>query len=186
MDFHGWNLDFSAMIHSKKSQIFHHIMPFLAFPAPGVRAKILPPPRLESHGTDPRRSASVAQVSAFLVALRMKGETWRGSARLCPRHAKRVERVDPDLDGETSARHLRNGGGDNPRTFNISTVAAFVIAGAGVRVAKHGNRSISSECGSADILEGLGVNIRLSPEEMARAFARSGSDSCSHPRFIRP
>ncbi len=103
-----------------------------------------------------------AQIGALVTALRMRGETVEeiaGFASAMRRHALRVE-VDP---GEGFVVDTCGTGGDASGTFNISTTAAFVIAGAGVRVAKHGNRSVTSKCGSADLLEGLGVAIELSP-----------------------
>jgi len=118
-------------------------------------------------------SASAAQISAFLVALRMKGETVAelvGFARAMRRHASPLEL---DLGGETLLDTCGTGG-DGAQTFNISTIAALVAAGAGVKVAKHGNRSISSACGSADVLEALGVKIAQQPEEAARAIREVG------------
>jgi anthranilate phosphoribosyltransferase len=117
--------------------------------------------------------ATTAQIAAFLVALRMKGETadeLLGLARAMREKSVRVEHGvtdEPVLD-------TCGTGGDGCSTFNISTVAAFVVAGAGVRVAKHGNRSISSQCGSADILEALGVNIALSPERIGESIRTVG------------
>src|SRR5688572_18337433 len=116
---------------------------------------------------------NTAQLSAFLVALRMKGETSDelvGFARAMREKAARVEVNSP---GEPLLDTCGTGG-DNACTFNISTVAAFVVAGAGVRVAKHGNRSISSRCGSADILEELGVNIAITPDQMRRSIEDVG------------
>lgn len=113
---------------------------------------------------------SPAQIAAFLMALRMKGEAVTelvGFARAMRQAAKVVQASGPLID-------TCGTGGDGASTFNISTVAAFVIAGAGVRVAKHGNRSISSRCGSADLMESLGVKIQLDPEEMARAIREVG------------
>ena len=114
--------------------------------------------------------ASPAQIAAFLVALRMKGESVSelvGFARAMRQAAKTVEAAGPLID-------TCGTGGDGCSTFNISTIAAFVIAGAGARVAKHGNRSISSRCGSADLMESLGVNISHDPAEMARAIREVG------------
>jgi anthranilate phosphoribosyltransferase len=113
---------------------------------------------------------SPAQIAAFLVALRMKGEVVSelvGFARAMRQAARHVAAEGPLID-------TCGTGGDGCSTFNISTVAAFVVAGAGVRVAKHGNRSISSLCGSADLMESLGVRISQDPEEMSRAIREVG------------
>jgi anthranilate phosphoribosyltransferase len=116
--------------------------------------------------------SSSIQIAAFLTALKMKGESVDelvGFARAMRKAARpvRVEGVEALID-------TCGTGGDGGSTFNISTVAAFVIAGAGVRVAKHGNRSLSSRCGSADLMESLGVTISLEPEEMSRAIREVG------------
>jgi anthranilate phosphoribosyltransferase len=114
--------------------------------------------------------ASPAQIAAFIVALRMKGEAvseLAGFARAMRKAARVVNAPAPLID-------TCGTGGDGASTFNISTVTAFVIAGAGVRVAKHGNRSISSQCGSADLMEGLGVKITHDPDEMAQAIREIG------------
>jgi anthranilate phosphoribosyltransferase len=114
--------------------------------------------------------ASPAQIAAFLVALRMKGESvseLAGFARAMRQTARVVNAAGPLID-------TCGTGGDGCGTFNISTVAAFVIAGAGVRVAKHGNRSISGGPGSADLMESLGVRISHDTEEMARAIEEVG------------
>ena len=111
-------------------------------------------------------------LTAFLVGLRMKGETAGelvGFAR-----AMRSRAVPVEAGVEGPLLDTCGTGGDGACTFNISTVAAFVVAGAGVAVAKHGNRSISSQCGSADILEALGVNIAATPAEMARSIREIG------------
>jgi len=102
--------------------------------------------------------ATPAQIGAYLVALRMKGESIDeivGSARIMREMATPV-RVDDNLVVDTCGT-----GGDSSGSFNISTTVAFVVAGAGVTVAKHGNRSISSKCGSADVLTALGVNLEI-------------------------
>ncbi len=117
--------------------------------------------------------ASTAQVAAFLVALRMKGETAGELIGFARAMRAMASPVPAELNGEPLVDTCGTGG-DARGTFNISTVAAFVVAGAGVRVAKHGNRSISSRCGSADVLERLGVRIALDPQDTARAIRELG------------
>jgi anthranilate phosphoribosyltransferase len=123
-----------------------------------------------------------AVTAAFLIALRMKGETvdeltgfaraMRAAALVVPLEAS--DRPVLDTCGT---------GGNGTSTFNISTVAAFVVAGAGVRVAKHGNRSISSKCGSADVLEALGVRTAIDPATVARAIREVGIGFMFAPLF---
>lgn len=116
--------------------------------------------------------ASAAQIAGFLVALRMKGETVDELVGFAQAMRQMAAPVNAALDGKILLDTCGTGGGDG--TFNISTVAAFVIAGAGVHVAKHGNRSYSSPCGSADLLESLGIDIAFSPETAARAIREVG------------
>src|SRR4051794_19185243 len=111
--------------------------------------------------------------AAFLTALRMKGETVEeltGFARAMRAAALAV----PIEDACRPVLDTCGTGGNGTSTFNISTVSAFVVAGAGVKVAKHGNRSLSSLCGSADIFEGLGVDIAMSPERTAASIREVG------------
>jgi anthranilate phosphoribosyltransferase len=117
--------------------------------------------------------ASPAQIAAFLMALRMKGETVEELVGFASAIRRMARPVDVGLNGEPLLDTCGTGG-DGGGTFNISTVAAFVVAGAGVRVAKHGNRSLSSHCGSADLLESLGIAIAMEPEETARAIREIG------------
>ena len=122
--------------------------------------------------------ASSAEIAAFLVALRMKGETateLAGFARAMREHMVAVDAGDVVDNCGT--------GGDSSGTFNVSTVAAFVLAGAGAHVAKHGNRSISSATGGADVLEALGVRITATPEEAARAIREIGFGFLFAPVF---
>jgi anthranilate phosphoribosyltransferase len=114
--------------------------------------------------------ATPAQLGAFLMALRLKGETVdevAGMARVMREHALRVEVEGPLLD-------TCGTGGDERGTFNVSTAAALVAAGAGVRVAKHGNRAMTSECGSADVLEAVGARIDLTPDQVAQCIRQTG------------
>lgn len=108
-----------------------------------------------------------AQLGAFLTALRMRGETGSeiaGFAEVMRSHALCIPRGGRQIVDTCGT------GGDRKGTFNVSTTVAFVLAGAGLTVAKHGNRGVSSSCGSADVLEALGVNITLSAEDAARAL----------------
>jgi len=127
--------------------------------------------------------ATDAQIAALLTALRMKGETLDevvGFATAMRRHATPIfpnKRGAQDILVDTCGT-----GGNAKGTFNISTATAFVVAGAGVRVAKHGNRSISSRCGSADVLEELGVNLALEPERVGEAIEKVGIGFLFAPR----
>lgn len=125
---------------------------------------------------------SDAQIAALLVALHMKGETVeeivgfaeaiRAAAVPLELHTNAV--LDASGTGRDALVDTCGTGGDTSGTFNISTATAFVVAGAGVRVAKHGNRSITSKCGSADVMEALGVNINLPPPQIAACLKEVG------------
>jgi len=116
---------------------------------------------------------SSVQIASFLTALRMKGETVEELVGFARAMREVAVRVDVGLAGEPLLDTCGTGG-DGQGTFNISTIAAFVVAGAGVRVAKHGNRSISSQGGSADLLESLGIAVVLPPEKVAQAIREIG------------
>jgi anthranilate phosphoribosyltransferase len=123
-----------------------------------------------------------AQIAALLIALHMKGETVEeivGFAEAIRAAAVPLELHDsPVLDASGTERDALvdtcGTGGDTSGTFNISTATAFVVAGSGVRVAKHGNRSVTSKCGSADVMEALGVNIQLPVEKLAACLKEVG------------
>jgi anthranilate phosphoribosyltransferase len=124
--------------------------------------------------------ATPAQIAAFLIALRIKGETIEeitGCARVMREKATPIRAPYPNVIDTCGT------GGDGTQTFNISTTAAFVVAGAGVPVAKHGNRSVSSHCGSADLLQALGVTIELSPEMAEKCLAKVGITFLFAPLF---
>jgi anthranilate phosphoribosyltransferase len=127
-------------------------------------------------------NASTPQIAAFLVALRMKGETSGELLGFARAMRAMANPVVAELHGEPLVDTCGTGG-DARGTFNISTLAAFVVAALGVRVAKHGNRSISSRCGSADVLERLGVKIGLGPEHTARAIREVGIGFLFAPAF---
>jgi anthranilate phosphoribosyltransferase len=120
--------------------------------------------------------ATDAQIGSFITALRMKGETLDeivGAVRVMREKATFVDTGVATSEGEL-LMDIVGTGGDGSGTFNVSTTTAFVIAGAGIPVAKHGNRAISSSCGSADVLEGLGVDLSLSPEKVAQCVRTTG------------
>jgi anthranilate phosphoribosyltransferase len=122
---------------------------------------------------------SPAQLGAFVTALRIKGETAdeiAGLAGVMRDKAIHVTAIGPVLD-------VVGTGGDGQNTFNISTAAAFVAAGAGIKVAKHGNRAASSQCGSADVLEKLGVKIDLKAEQVQRCINEVGIGFMFAPAF---
>lgn len=128
--------------------------------------------------------ATEAQISAYITALRMKGETVEeitGSARTMRSFATPIriksrldiDREDINIDQETIIDTCGTGG-DGTCTFNVSTATAFVVAACGLAVAKHGNRSVSSACGSADVLEALGVNLNVTTEKVEECIAKIG------------
>ena len=124
--------------------------------------------------------ATGAQIAAFLVALKLKGEQTEelaGFVSVMREMSVKVRLDDPD------AVDLCGTGGDGTGTFNISTVASFVVAGAGATVAKHGNRSVSSACGSADLLQELGVNIDIAPERVGSCINTVGIGFLFAPLF---
>jgi anthranilate phosphoribosyltransferase len=129
--------------------------------------------------------ATPAQIAAFITALRMKGETVdeiTGAARVMRDRALPIrvgksvlgmDRDDINLDRETILDTCGTGG-SGTNSFNISTTVAFVVSACGVKVAKHGNRAVSSSCGSADVLEALGVNLNITPESVEQSIAEIG------------
>ena len=125
-------------------------------------------------------NATPSQIAAFITALRMKGETVEeitGCAEKMREHAINIYPRQKDVVDTCGT------GGDVSGTFNISTVSAFVAAGAGVPIAKHGNRSVSSKCGSADVLEALGVKIDLDPKKVEECISQVGIGFIFAPNF---
>lgn len=125
--------------------------------------------------------ATQAQISSFLTALRMKGETIGEITAFARVMREFAARITPKVDGilvDTCGT-----GGDKVKTFNISTAAMFVAAGAGIRIAKHGNRSVTSKAGSADVVEAMGVQIDLPPGEVQRCIETIGVGFMFAPRF---
>ncbi len=119
------------------------------------------------------------QAAGFIVALRTKGETEDELAAL----VRTMRRYSTSVDVPDGAIDTCGTGGDRSGTVNVSTMAALIAAGAGARVVKHGNRAASSKCGSADVLEGLGVAIELGPAGVARCVEEAGVGFCLAPRY---
>ena len=125
--------------------------------------------------------ATPAQISSFLTALRMKGETIEEITAFARVMREFAARINPKVEG--TLVDTCGTGGDRIKTFNVSTAAMFVAAGAGVPIAKHGNRSVTSKAGSADVIEALGVRIDLPPEDVQRCIEEIGIGFMFAPRF---
>ncbi len=125
--------------------------------------------------------ATPSQIGAFLTSLRMKGETVEEITALAMVMRDNAVRINPNVNGRTV--DTCGTGGDRLKTFNVSTAAALVAAGADVPVAKHGNRSVTSKCGSADVLEAVGVNLNVSPLTVQRAIEQVGIGFMFAPAF---
>ena len=138
--------------------------------------------------------ATPAQIGAFITALRLKGETVdeiAGAARTMRakatkininNHAVNIDRDEINIEDETIL-DIVGTGGDGTRTFNVSTTTAFVAAGGGIKVAKHGNRAVSSLCGSADVLESLNVNLDITTSDVERCISEIGIGFLYAPLF---
>ncbi|MGD2185290.1 MAG: anthranilate phosphoribosyltransferase [Desulfobacterales bacterium] len=139
-------------------------------------------------------TATPAQFGAFITALRLKGETVdeiTGAARAMRakatkinvnNHLVNIDRDEINIDNETIL-DIVGTGGDGTRTFNVSTTTAFVAAGGGIKVAKHGNRAVSSLCGSADVLESLGVNLDVTSTDVEKCISEIGIGFLYAPIF---
>ncbi|MBT0159388.1 anthranilate phosphoribosyltransferase [Candidatus Bathyarchaeota archaeon A05DMB-2] len=125
--------------------------------------------------------ATDAQTAAFLTALRMKGETVDELIAFASVMREHCRQIRPSVGGRLV--DTCGTGGDKIKTFNISTAAAFVVAGAGIAIAKHGNRSVTSCCGSADVLEKLGLNLNMKPEAVQRTIEQVGVGFMFAPTF---
>jgi anthranilate phosphoribosyltransferase len=125
--------------------------------------------------------ATNAQIAAFLTALRMKGETVKEITAFAEIMKECSHRIRPRMKGRLV--DTCGTGGDKIKTFNVSTTAAFVVAGAGVAIAKHGNRSVTSQSGSADVLERLGLNLNMTPEAVQNSIEQVGIGFMFAPAF---
>src|SRR5690349_16897224 len=158
----------------RTSRTFHYNMSLLPYlERVAERENLSSEDALAAMETILSGKSSQPQIAAFLIALRMKGETVDELVGFARAMRRMAAPVNLKLHGERLLDTCGTGG-DVSGTFNISTVAAFVVAGAGIRVAKHGNRSISSQCGSADLLESMGIKVAVSAEQAAQAIREIG------------
>ena len=127
--------------------------------------------------------ATSAQIAALVMGLRSKGESAQELEGMLAEVRSASARVDLSPSVSARAIDIVGTGGDKSHSVNISTMASFVVAGAGVPVCKHGNRAASSQCGTADVLEALGVQIDLGPTEVAQCVEQAGMGFCFAPRF---
>ena len=125
--------------------------------------------------------ATSAQIGAFLIGLRTKGETPEEITAFTMVMKEFCHRINPNVKGRLI--DTCGTGGDKIKTFNISTTAAFLVAGADIAVAKHGNRSVTSKCGSADLLERLGLNLKMAPNNVKNAIEKVGIGFMFAPAF---
>ncbi len=129
--------------------------------------------------------ATPAQIGSFITALRLKGETVdeiTGAARVMRKKATKVI-INPAKINDDIILDVVGTGGDGAKTFNVSTTTAFVTAGAGITVAKHGNRAVSSKCGAADVLENLGVNLNITSSDVEKCINEIGIGFLFAPVF---
>lgn len=126
-------------------------------------------------------NASETKIAAFLTSIRMKGETAEEIASFAKVMREFCSKINPKVNG--TLIDTCGTGGDKLKTFNISTAAAFVVAGEGIPVAKHGNRSVTSKCGSADVLEAMGVNLNLTPKQVEKTIEKVGIGFMFAPLF---
>lgn len=124
--------------------------------------------------------SSDAQIAGFLVALRIKGETIDEITACAKVMREKASRIKPKVDKLVD---VVGTGGDKSGTFNISTCAAFIVAGCGIAVAKHGNKGVSSKCGSADVLSALGIKIDLDPSQVEKCIEENGFGFMFAPKF---
>ncbi|MHA1985502.1 MAG: anthranilate phosphoribosyltransferase, partial [Promethearchaeota archaeon] len=122
-----------------------------------------------------------SQLGTFLTTLVRKGETIEEITGFAREMRKFANLIEPNIDGELL--DTCGTGGDKVKTFNISTISALIVAGAGVTVAKHGNRAVTSKCGSADLLERLGIRIDLAPEDVKNCIEKIGIGFMFAPVF---
>ena len=135
----------------------------------------------EAMGEIMSGGATEAQIGSFLTALRMKGETIDEISDFASAMRAYCQRINPKVDGRLV--DTCGTGGDKVDTFNVSTTAAFVVCGTGVSIAKHGNRSVTSSCGSAEVLQGLGLNLAPDPGDVERSVEEVGIGFMFAPAF---